>query len=163
MPDFADLYDRFFSRVYNYARYRVGDPAAADDVVSRVFEKALDRLSSFDPARGPVDAWLFAIARSVVVDHFRGVRPPGPPLDAVDAPSREPEFIDVLAGEESSRALLAAVRGLDERSRELLALKFGARMTNRAIAAQTGLTESHVGVLVHRAVKALQAVLGKGA
>jgi RNA polymerase sigma-70 factor (ECF subfamily) len=159
MIDFADLYDRYFSRVYNYARYRVGDAAAADDAVSRIFEKALDRLPSFDPARGAEDAWLFAIARSVVADHFRGIRPPGPALESIDPPAREPDFTDSLAGEESARALLGAVRALDERSREILALKFGARVTNRAIAEQTGLTESHVGVLVHRALKALKAVL----
>ncbi len=34
-------------------------------------------------------------------------------------------------------------------------------MTNRAIAQSTGLSESNVGVLVHRAVKTLQAALGK--
>lgn len=163
MTDFAGLYDRYFSRVYNYARYRVGDAASADDAVSRVFEKALDRLPSYDPARGAVDAWLFAIARSVVADHFRGARPPGPPLETVELPVREPEFLDALAGEESSRALLAAVGRLDERSRELLALKYGARMTNRAIAEQAGLTESHVGVLLHRAVKTLKALLEKDA
>ena len=36
-PDFTDLYDGHFARVYNYVRYRVSDAAAADDVTSRVF------------------------------------------------------------------------------------------------------------------------------
>lgn len=160
MRDFADIYDRYFTRVYNYVRYRVGDAAAADDVVSRVFEKALDRLDRFDPARGAVDAWLFAVARNAVVDHFRERRP-GPSLDsALSLPDGEPRPEDGLVRDESARGLLAALRLLDDRQRELLALKFGARMTNRAIAAQTGLTESHVGVLVHRALKILQSALG---
>ena len=76
-------------------------------------------------------------------------------------PDGEPRIEAGLEREESSRGLLLALRGLDDRQRELLALKFGARLTNRAIAVQTGLTESHVGVLVHRALKTLQSVLGK--
>jgi len=74
MHDFAEVYDRYFDRVYNYVRYRVEDDAAADDVASRVFEKALGRWETFDPSRGEVDAWLFAIARSAVMDHFRSKR-----------------------------------------------------------------------------------------
>lgn len=162
MHDFADIYDRYFSRVYNYARYRVGDAAAADDVVSRVFEKALDRLDSFDPRRGLIDAWLFAIARSAVADHFRERRPPGPSVDEAESlPDGEPRIEEGLERDESARGLLRALDGLDARSRELLALRFGARMTSRAIAAQTGLSESNVGVIIHRAVRSLHAVLEK--
>ena len=162
MHDFADIYDRYFARVYNYARYRVGDAVAADDVVSRVFEKALDRLDAFDPERGRLDAWLFAIARSAIVDHFRGRRPPGPSLDAAEGlPDGKPRIEERLEREEASRGLLRALDRLDERSRELLALKFGARMTNRAIAESTGLGESNVGVLAHRAVRTLQSALAE--
>lgn len=163
MHDFAALYDRYFARVYNYVRYRVGDAASADDVVSRVFEKALDRLESFDRERGLLDAWLFAIARNAVADHFRERRP-GAPLDAAEAlADGEPRAEEGLERDESARGLLSALRLLDERQRELLALKYGARVTNRAIAAQTGLTESHVGVLLHRAVKTLRSALEKTA
>jgi RNA polymerase sigma-70 factor (ECF subfamily) len=161
MHDFAALYDRYFTRVYNYVRYRVGDAPSADDVVSRVFEKALDRLDSFDRERGLLDAWLFGIARNAVADHFRDRRP-GASLDEAEAlPDGEPRIEAGLERDESARGLLRALRLLDERQRELLALKYGARVTNRAIAAQTGLTESHVGVLLHRAVKTLQSALGK--
>ena len=48
-----------------------------------------------------------------------------------------------------------------DRERELLALKFGAGMTNRSIAAHLGLGESHVGVLAHRALRKLRAALEK--
>ena len=39
--DFAAIYERYFSQVYNYVRYRVRLPEAADDVTGRVFEAAL--------------------------------------------------------------------------------------------------------------------------
>ena len=43
-----------------------------------------------------------------------------------------------------------------ERERELLALKYGAEFTNRDIARLTGLSESNVGTILHRAVQALR-------
>jgi RNA polymerase sigma-70 factor (ECF subfamily) len=52
--------------------------------------------------------------------------------------------------------LAALLQSLPERERELLAMKYGAGMTNRAIATATGLTESNVGTIVHRAVQTLR-------
>lgn len=162
-PDFCELYERYYDAVCGYARCRVEDAAAADDVVSRVFERALDGLRSYDPRRGPVAAWLFTIARNAVADHHRALR--GRivvPFDAADlCPSSEPRTEDILARAEERRALAGALALLDEREREILALKFGGGMTNRGIAAQLDLCESHVAVLVYRAVRRLRAVLEK--
>ncbi|MBI3507562.1 MAG: sigma-70 family RNA polymerase sigma factor [Proteobacteria bacterium] len=162
-PDFATLYDRHFSQVYNYARWRLGDPAATDDVVSRVFERALAAFDRFDPAKGPVEAWLIGIARNAVMDHFRARRwTSWLPFDLFgDRPGPDPEAGAALAEDETRRELLSALKALDARERDLLALKFGAEMTNRAIAAQLGMTESNVGVIVHRAVEKLRAAMGE--
>jgi RNA polymerase sigma-70 factor (ECF subfamily) len=160
-PDFAGLYDGHFMKVYNYVAYRVDDAASADDVVSRVFERALDRLETFDPAAGPVEAWLFGIARNAVADHFRRRRwLSWLPLDAfAERPGRDAKNEDVLLEDESRRELKRALERLDARERELLALKFGADMTNRGIAAHLGIGESNVGVIVHRAVLKLRTAL----
>ena len=45
---------------------------------------------------------------------------------------------------------------LADRERELVALKYGAGLTNRAIARLSGLSESNVGVILHRAVQTLR-------
>jgi RNA polymerase sigma-70 factor (ECF subfamily) len=45
---------------------------------------------------------------------------------------------------------------LPERERELLSLKYGAGLTNRAIARLTGLSESNVGTLLHRTIAGLR-------
>jgi RNA polymerase sigma-70 factor (ECF subfamily) len=52
--------------------------------------------------------------------------------------------------------LVRLVEQLPEREQELLALKYGAEATNRAIAGLTGLSESNVGTILHRAVTALR-------
>jgi len=45
---------------------------------------------------------------------------------------------------------------LSEREQELIALKYGAELDNRQIAKLTGLTESNVGTILHRAVLTLR-------
>jgi len=159
--EFAVLYDRHYTKVYNYVTYRVGDAAAADDVVSRVFERALDRLATYDAASGPVEAWLFGIARNAVADHFRSRRwLSWLPLDLFhETSSRDAKHEDALVQDESHRELRRALERLSPRERELLALKYGAEMTNRAIAAQLGVGESNVGVILHRAVGRLREAL----
>ena len=52
--------------------------------------------------------------------------------------------------------LAALLQQLPDRDRELLAMKYGAGMTNRTIATATGLSESNVGTIVHRAVQTLR-------
>ncbi len=48
---------------------------------------------------------------------------------------------------------------LPQREQDVIALKYGADMTNRAIADLTGLSESNVGTILHRTVSKLQGLL----
>jgi RNA polymerase sigma factor (sigma-70 family) len=61
---------------------------------------------------------------------------------------------------ETRAELLAALARLTDRERDLVALKFAAGLTNRRIAELSGLSANHVGVILYRAVRRLQAELG---
>src|SRR5690606_31104714 len=69
---FAPLYERYFPRVYAYCLRRVDDPQEAEDLCSQVFTRALTGLHSY--RGGLVSAWLFRIAHTVVVNHYRSRR-----------------------------------------------------------------------------------------
>jgi len=158
---FAALYDHYFPRVYSYVRYRVTDPDVADDVTARVFEQALRHLDSYEPQRGPFGAWLFAIARNAVRDHLRrSCRLRWLPLEAIlRHPSPEPGPGEQMVILETRHRVLVAVRTLGEREQEVVALKFGAGLTNRRIAALMELSESNVGVILFRAIRRLRRYL----
>lgn len=158
---FLRLYDEYFPRVYNYARYRCGDAETADDLAAQTFERALAHLKDYDPGRAPFGAWLFAIARNLVSDHLRATRRLNYlPLETCDehpAPVASPE--ERLIQAEAQAELLAALARLSERERDLLSLKFAAGLTNRRIAEVTGLSETNVGVIVYRALQHLRLIL----
>jgi len=151
---FERAYESEFPRVYGYIRYRVGNGDTTDDLTSQTFLKALDRLSTFDPRKAEIGPWMIGIARNVVRDHLRARRRwSWWPLDWLgDRPAPGPTPEQVAIQDEEQQRLLGALRALSERDRDVLGLKFEGGLTNRAIAELTGLRESHVGVIVYRAV-----------
>jgi RNA polymerase sigma factor (sigma-70 family) len=64
-----------------------------------------------------------------------------------------------LIGQEMEAELVAALAHLDHRERDVLGLKFAGELTNREIAKLTGLKESHVGVIVYRAIQKLRRMM----
>lgn len=156
--DFAGFFDTYFPRVYNYMRYRFGDAALADDLTARTFERAWEKLSLFDPERGSFGSWLFAIAKNISIDELRRRgRQLEVELHMVEnLHSTQPQPEEAILNAEACKELLAALKRLDERQREVLALKFAARLSNREIAQQLNLSETNVGVIVYRALARLR-------
>jgi len=152
--DWDAVYREELARVFNYFRYRGFERATAEDLTSATFEKAWRARDRYRKDRAAVSTWLLAIARNVAVDHLRRRRREVP-LD--DAQARDDATPETLAlGESQVRRLRGLVAALPDRERELLALKYGAGATNRAIATLTGLSESNVGTILHRTVGALR-------
>lgn len=156
---FNALYERYYGRVYNYASFRC--PDAAEDLAAQVFFRLVENISKYQADRPPFSAWLFAIARNEVNHHLRRERlRRWLPLDAQRTlHTRQPGPEDqVILGEELEE-LHKALTGLERRERDLVSLKFAARLTNRQIAGIAGLGESNVGVILYRAIRKLRAAL----
>ncbi|MCB0195620.1 MAG: sigma-70 family RNA polymerase sigma factor [Anaerolineae bacterium] len=158
---FAAIYDHYFSRIYNYVRYRVHDADTTDDLTSLIFERVLINLASYHPDKAPFAAWLFAIARNTINDHLRAQRRrQWLSLDVIrDWAVNEPSPGDTVSQREIQSDLLAAVARLGSRERDIIALKFAGGLTNRRIAELTGLSESNVGVILYRTVRRLRTEL----
>jgi RNA polymerase sigma-70 factor (ECF subfamily) len=154
---FTMLYQQWFPRVFNYILYRSPRAEDAEDLAMLVFEKLLKSLHSFDPQKGPFGAWLFAIARNVLNDHLRLRKFTWLPLSSLsEQPGSRRSVEDICTWSEDQKQLLEALAALSDRERDILGLKFAARLNNRQIAAQTGLSESSVGVIIFRSLRKLR-------
>ena len=71
LDDFAEMYDDHVWDVYGFIAYRVADREEAEDLTQTTFERALKAWSRFDPERSSLKTWLIAIARNLVIDHYR--------------------------------------------------------------------------------------------
>ena len=108
----AGFVRRFQRRVYGLAITILDDASAAEDVAQETFVRAWRHASTYDARRGPVSAWLLAIARNLALDRARvkGARPVDPDFLAAQ-----------LEGEKSGDGVEEATRIADrERLRELL-------------------------------------------
>jgi RNA polymerase sigma factor (sigma-70 family) len=152
---FATLYERTFPRVYAYVASMVRDRAASEDVTSQAFERAFRKQRTYRAARGSREAWIFGIARNAALDELRrrGRRAAleGDPEDlASPAPG---DLAELSLRRETVRAALAT---LDDRERELVALKFMGGLSHTEIARVVGLSESNVGTKLHRTITKLR-------
>jgi RNA polymerase sigma factor (sigma-70 family) len=141
-------------RVYAYVAYRLGDGPDAEDVTSEVFERALRYRESYDPSKGEPAAWLIGIARRCIAGAALSARPSEPSVhDVRDEPDPAAPAVERLT-------LRAAVASLEERDRELIALRYGADLTARQIAEALEMRTNAVEVAIHRALGRLREALG---
>ena len=164
--EFEHLYASAFPRVYSFIRSQVGSVQSAQDVVGQVFLKAY-RHHSKAPAGPAAMAWVFRIAHTVLIDHWRveGRRESASvsidDLAAFPAAQASPEA--ACAEKERKVLLLSAMGELGHDDRTVLGLKFTAQQTNREIAAILDLTEGAVSMRLLRALRRLrERVLERG-
>jgi len=139
--------------VYSYVAYRIGDGPDAEDLTSEVFERALKYRESYDPDRGGPVPWLIGIARRCV----DGRRYIPAHTDSAQVEQAVPHDLEASALERLT--LAGAVSALDDRSRELLALRYGADLSARQIGVVLGLKTNAVEVSLHRALARVRAEL----
>ena len=156
------IYREYFKNVYNYIGFRINNHFDAEELTSLVFEKAIAKWGRYNPDF-PIEAWLIGIAKNTVTDYLRARgRGHFVSLDSIIdfvSPGKQPDEIAVV--NEKNRTLMAAMASLKGQERQILSMKFATDLTHREIAKMLGLSESNVGVIVHRAIKKLRKLMGE--
>ena len=163
MLDFGETYQEELPRVYGYVAYQVASHEEAEDLTQQTFERALAHWREFDDRRATITTWLLAIARNLVVDHYRARsrRPSTVSLDELsEAQLNPPGDSDPALG--VGPELDAALAGLGERERELIALRYGADLSGPQIASVTGLSVANVQQILSRTLRRLRGELEHG-
>ena len=159
--DWDALYAEMLPRVFNYLRFQVGNDAVAEDLASLAFERAWRARERYRRDLAGFGTWLFAIARHAAIDHLRARRQQVP-LEAAAALPGGPDASEAAERSADLRRLATLLARRSERERELVALKYGAGWTNRAIAEAMRLSESNVGTILHRTIQSLRAEWTEG-
>jgi RNA polymerase sigma-70 factor (ECF subfamily) len=158
--DSQGIWEDFHERLRSFASRRVKQPADVEDVVQEIFLRIHRNLSTVqEEARLP--AWIFAIARNVIVDYFRkNTRPTEALAEDFDlpAPTEQPE-IDCTALNELAHCLEPMIEALPESYRHAIRLTELRGMAQSAAAKQTGLSVSGMKSRVQRGRRKLKTML----
>ena len=160
-----ELFAALESPLLNYALRLTGELGLAEDVVQEAFMRLH---AQFDEVREP-RRWLYRTVHNLALNQRRrsgkivsldvhsecDAAPANDPADPLPLPD---EQIVRLEGIGLVRLSLEA---LDERSRELIRLKFNENLSYKEMAARMGLTVGNVGFLLHHAIKSVADELAK--
>ncbi len=152
------IYEQHYPRLYGYLYYRVGDPDLAEDLVAQTFERAVRHIDRFKARGGGLGGWLTRIAQNLAHDHYRRrkARPPDP-IELNEAwmgGGGDPTHHALRT--ESTELLRRALDRLTPDQRDVILLRFIARMTSPEVARHMGKTTGAVKALQHRALAALR-------
>jgi RNA polymerase sigma-70 factor, ECF subfamily len=155
----AVLYNTYADALYGYGLRHLQDEELAEELVQRVLEKLWRRADTYDPARGPVRAFVFTIARSTVADlHRRTARLPRPIDLSTGALEGEPSAGRAVDDAADQVVLAASVRTALERltpdHRRVLELAYTRGLSQREVAEVLDLP---LGTVKSRTYYALQA------
>ena len=158
---FRDLYERYAGRIKGVmikggALNDVADEAAQEAMLA-IWRKA----ETFDPARAPASAWIFAIARNRRIDMIRRWSRPAPdpndPLYAPDPPT--PAEAEVAAANRDAR-VREAVQGLNAEQRTAVHLAFFEGLSHPEVAKRMGSPVGTVKSRLRLAADRLKGALG---
>jgi RNA polymerase sigma-70 factor (ECF subfamily) len=152
---FVELYERYVDRLYAFASRRTHDRAAAEDITSEVFERALAHLGEFEWRGVSFAAWLFRIASNAIADRWRQDA-----RDSHDSPAEIPDTRE-LDDIERRVILFQLVERLPDVQRHVIRMRFVEEKSIREIAAALDRSEGAVKQLQLRALANLRKGMGR--
>ena len=152
MMDAGQIYEEYQPKVRAYVRGKIQDPHDAEDLVSAVFMKVVQKLDSYDPAKASVSTWVYTITRNTVTDYFRTRRSvvafEDYMLDKAPAVYLSDDALDNLAD---------ALMSLKEKERDLIVLHYYSGHTLKTVAEMMDMSYINAKVIHKKALTGLQA------
>ena len=148
---YTAIYTDHVTAIFAFIYSRVGMREVAEDITAEVFLKAYPGLDYTQHPAG-IRSWLYRVARNAVADYWRAtLKTRVIPLEEARGLLREngptPEPRDLV------RRAHELLGKLPDTYRQVLQLRFIQSQSVAATAEAMGLTENHVKVLQHRALK----------
>jgi RNA polymerase sigma-70 factor (ECF subfamily) len=155
------IYDKYFTEIYRYVLYRIGDTTLAEDISSDVFVRLLESIQSGRPPQTNLKGWLIGTASHIVTDHLRKkYRRPEEEISE-SLPDRGPSIAAEVDQREQNRMVNDAYAQLTPEQQHVLALRFGQGYSLEETAAFMNKNVNAVKALQFRALAALQREVGE--
>ena len=158
MDNIDQFYQKYVDQIYNYCFYRVGNHFIAQDLTSETFLKFMQ--SKWQKMTNPV-AYLYAICRNLIIDHYR--KHESHNLSLEDLIKQGAEFGFEIDSEQKLvlAQVLTEVNQLSEDQKEVLLLQYVQDLDNATIALTLDKSEAAVKSLAFRGLETLRKKLNQ--
>ncbi len=157
MMSAEQVYLQYHDKVRAYVRGKVSNPHDAEELVSAVFLKIVQKMDSYDPERASVSTWVYTITRNTVTDHFRTRRPMAAWEDYMAGEEPDAELND-----DALDALADALLALKEKERDLIVLHYYEGHTLKTVAEMMGMSYINAKVIHKKALTGLRTYYAAG-
>lgn len=155
----SSLFDSCYPRLARYAYARLGNPTEAEDVAADVFVHAFESLDSYRERGLPMEAWLFRIARNLVVDRYRrSGRFERSGEDEAELPD-SPDPAQLAEKSILLKDVKEAMQHLTQDQRDVVTLRFFSGLSSRETAAALGKSDGSVREMQRAALEKLRQLL----
>lgn len=155
---FEKLYREYMGKIYRYVYFSLRSHETSEDVVQETFLRAWRSLPKFEEKNGGTfQAFLFAIARNLLIDRARKKREVS--LDEIAEQEALEDVTAYAVSRERKEIVRRGLSLLSEFDRNLVLLRFFEDMSYAQIANILGKQEGAVRVRLHRALRLLKVFL----
>ena len=159
-PDFGEVYEEYYERVYKYAYTLLLNREDAEDVVADTFMNAFSAYGSYDPSRASVATWITRIAHNKAINLVRSA--------SYRTRAEMPEYYDApdtsesqLSASEDRDTVLYLYSKLSAGEREFLNLRYTMDMKDSEIADLLGIQSKSVNKRYQRLLAKCRDILEK--
>lgn len=146
------LYEELFDKVFGFCMNRTSNRTVAEDLTQDIFLKLVDKINTFDEAKGNFLVWFWQLARNTLTDHYRKAKD----INFSEIEEEKMEKITPIVHPERVEYKIefdrvkSFVDTLSAEERELFELHFVADMRYKDISALTKKSEGSLRVAVNR-------------
>lgn len=145
---FGSLYNHFVQPIYRYLLSRVHSTHEAEDLTSQTFMAAYENLHKYRE-RGYFSAWLFSIARSKLMDHYRGSKAELA-LDEIENRAEIDDALGRIVRSDEAKQLARLIRRCTAEEQDMIHLRYVADLQFAEIAEVLGKSEGAVKKSLYR-------------
>jgi RNA polymerase sigma-70 factor (ECF subfamily) len=163
-PSFEQIFAEYAPRVRAYFLRHGLSRSLADEVAQEVMISVWSNTERFDPEKGAMSTWVFAIARNRLIDSVRRLRRPEPDPDdpcwVGDRQSQEPSPERAVVEHARARALRSALERLPPEQRRVLEALYFDGQSMSELSTSTGIPLGTIKTRARLALRALRQTVG---
>lgn len=154
---FSKIYDQYIDKIYRFIFIKVNSQVIAEDLASETFLRGWERLKELDGKIENFPAFLYQIARNLVIDYYRSKGQTNTlSIESEQIADPRNNIEENVALNSDLKIVLAAISSLNEGYQEVINFHYLDDLSIKETAKILNRPEGTIRVMLHRALKELR-------